>query len=511
MSVSFEANSKRRFHRVTVPLIVRLGEVSYKASNWSVGGFQIDDYQGELQPGTECDVTVLLPYSEFSVHLPIRARVARREGSTLGCAFINLTPAQHAALHHLVEAALEGRLGDLGETLGALQMPLTSAEKKLVEDTETSNLQAMRMRLIPKTVLYVGSFTLLLAAILGVMYYLLSTVRVPDGVVLGNLVSVAVNSPGRISQIPVKEGRKVEAGAPLFVVENREIEAALQAAETKVKTVEAERMAAQSLVDQEKTRIRLYSEITPHQIARTESLTRQIEARLRSARNELARRETLVKERIGSQSELDLAQSAVDALNAEQEDSRLQQLIAQINAKAINDGLFFDGKEIQGRLKELEESLAVRDSRLAEARQELAAARLRYQDLTVKAPAAGTVYSILHSVGENVSTATPVVALDAGGAFAAVGNVAADEAVKVKPNLPVKVFIPTMDLRLTGRVVQIGQQAPTSPGKSAAERESASTTVPIKVVLNDAPDNLPPGIRAVLIMRVDPWAILRAF
>ena len=65
MSVAFEANLKRRHHRVTVPLFVRIGDTTHKAADWSVGGFQIADYTGDLKPGVEVAVTVLLPYKEF--------------------------------------------------------------------------------------------------------------------------------------------------------------------------------------------------------------------------------------------------------------------------------------------------------------------------------------------------------------------------------------------------------------------------------------------------------------
>ncbi len=195
MSIAFEPNFKRRFDRVTVPLFIRVGELSHKATDWSVGGFRVDNYFGALTPGREFDCTLVLPCADFSVHLPVRARVARRDKGTLGCSFLKLTPAQQSALHHLVEAALEGRTADLGQMLGVLRStiadaghaPITTAqpseqfgpaiedrvEQTPVTDARTSERAFHRRGLLPRMVLFVVTVTTL-ALLAGAVAYCLA-------------------------------------------------------------------------------------------------------------------------------------------------------------------------------------------------------------------------------------------------------------------------------------------------------------------------------------------------
>ena len=404
MSITFEANFKRRYHRVTVPLFLRVGDITYKATDWSVGGFRVDNYDGDLASGAEFDATLLLPYKEFSVHLPVRARVARRTHNTLGCAFTNLTTAQQAALHHLVEAALEGRMGDLGETLGSLNNPVPEAEKKLVQDTQTSDTEIQAMRLMPKTAMYVG-FTALIALIAAsVVFYMLAHVRVPDGTIIGNIVQVSPDFSGRISRVAVKEGQPVQAGDTLFEIDNPEVRAAHAAAESRFQTILALRDSAARQLAEEKGRTQLYAEILPAQIAASEAALQSTDAKLRLAKSELDRRAQLAKESISSQAEFEQAQSAFESLTADRQNVAQQLTILRANVKSLEQGLFFDGREIHGRGQELAANLAVAEAQVSEAADGLARASAQLAAMTVKAPHSGIVYSVLHPAGENVNS-----------------------------------------------------------------------------------------------------------
>jgi membrane fusion protein (multidrug efflux system) len=509
MSVSFEPNLKRRHHRVTVPLYLRIGDESFRATDWSVGGFRVDDYRGHLQPGDEFEAVLLLPYSEFSVQLPVKARIARRDGQTIGCAFIELTTAQQAALHHLVEAAMEGRLGDLGEMLDALRTPVPAPERRLAEDTETTDLQARQMRLMPRAVLYLCTFGAVTLLMVGAILYLASRVRVPDGAIVGNLVRVSAPAPGRIARVAVAEGQAVQAGEVLFTIDDPDVRAAYETAQARVQTAAARQQAAQGELAQEKSRLALYADVLPFQIARAEAALKQTEARLRNAKAELERQQSLVQARIGAPADYDAALSAYEVVAAEREEGLMQLGLLRLNSQAVADGQFFDGKEIQGRVRELEAAQSIHEAALQEARRELDRAAAKLERLAVRAPAAGKVYAVLRPVGENVSANHPVIALQTSDDFLVVGNLAADEAVRVKPGMPVRVKVPTLNLELKGTVAQIGLEAPASETRNSAEMETSLKLVPIKVRLQDAPKDLPPGIRAVLLIRANPW--LKAF
>lgn len=511
MSITFEANFKRRYHRVTVPLFLRVGDITYKATDWSVGGFRVDNYDGDLAPGAEFEATLLLPYKEFSVHLPVRARVARRSHNTMGCAFINLTTAQQAALHHLVEAALEGRMGDLGETLGSLNSSIPEAEKKLVQDNQTTDTEIQAMRLMPKTAMYVGLTALIALITASVVFYLLAHVRVPDGTIVGNIVQVSPDFSGRISRMAVREGQAVSVGDTLFELDNPEIRAAHAAAESHFQTALALRDSAAGQLAEERGRVSLYSEILPAQIGATEAALQSLDSKIRLAKSELDRRDQLAKESISSTAEYEQALSAFESLTADRQNTAQQLAVLRANVKSLAQGLFFDGREVHGRVKELEANLAVAEAQTGEAADGLARTTAQLSALTVKSPRTGIVYSVLHPAGENVNSPTPVIALNTTEKFFALARVMGDEAVKLKPGMPVKVVIPTLGLRLHGTVEQIGQEVGSTNLRNPAEIESAVTLVPVKVHLREAPRDLPPGIRAVMIFDVDPFQKFHSF
>jgi multidrug resistance efflux pump len=223
------------------------------------------------------------------------------------------------------------------------------------------------------------------------------------------------------------------------------------------------------------------------------------------AQSELDRIRKLMLENAGSQADYEKALSVREALVAEREEQLIRLNIAQLNEGAIRDGFYFDGREVLGRRKELEAALPVRDAQETEARQQLARAAAQLARLSITAPADGTVYSVLKEPGETVTPRVTVVTLDVGERSYALARLHPDEVVKIKPEMPVRVYLPTLRLKLEGRVAQIGSQPPSVESGDVAETEARSSQVPVRIQLTDAPTDLPPGIRAILVIRVNPF------
>jgi multidrug resistance efflux pump len=346
------------------------------------------------------------------------------------------------------------------------------------------------------------------AVLLGSIFYLNSRVRVPDAVIIGQLVHAAPVTPGRLSGVFVTEGQQVEAGTPLFEMDDPEMRAALAGAQTRLTTSEAEAAAAGSRLDEEQARLRLYGEIIPLQIKRTEAAIRQTEARLRTARSELGRVERLFEDKIGSQADLERAQTDVESFEAVREEQTGALELLKLNQSALVRGLYFDGKDIQGRTRELESLLAAGRDRVAEARQEVAHAQERVARLTVRAPAGGTVFAVPLKSGEYASAQLAPVAIDTGRDHCAVANIAADDAVKITPGARARVWIPTRNLELAGVVTQVGA-LPTISHQSGASGPVAGV-VPVKLRLEGAPSDLPSGLRAVVRLHVNPFVKVRS-
>ena len=84
-------SARRRTQRVVMPVLRFLLEGQVHASvDWSMGGFQVEGYAGDLRPGT--DVPVVAAGPEDSPLMPIgaRVRVARIKDGRLAATFIEM-------------------------------------------------------------------------------------------------------------------------------------------------------------------------------------------------------------------------------------------------------------------------------------------------------------------------------------------------------------------------------------------------------------------------------------
>ena len=86
-----EARERRENPRVTqVELVVHFGGQTYKTTNWSMGGFFLDDYEGDLSTGSLVTVAGL-GRSTRKVHaVDVPARVVRSGESIIAVNYLSL-------------------------------------------------------------------------------------------------------------------------------------------------------------------------------------------------------------------------------------------------------------------------------------------------------------------------------------------------------------------------------------------------------------------------------------
>lgn len=147
---------------------------------------------------------------------------------------------------------------------------------------------------------------------------------------------------------------------------------------------------------------------------------------------------------------------------------------------------------LDGARRGRDEALALQAERAAR----IAQAKKRLEDLTVRAFAPGVVDQLPYDVGERPP---------AGGV---VGVVSADEKPWIRIWLPSRVValanantratvrVEGLAQHLTGQVSDIAREAAFTPHYALTERESAHLVYEAKVVLDDAPDGLRPGLPA---------------
>lgn len=101
---SGSSESERRQHaRVTrVELAVRFDGQTYKTSNWSMGGFLLDDYHGHLSTGSLVTVQGLGRDAPSMETVELAARVVRTSERVMAVNYLSLDAAAYELLQQLM-------------------------------------------------------------------------------------------------------------------------------------------------------------------------------------------------------------------------------------------------------------------------------------------------------------------------------------------------------------------------------------------------------------------------
>ncbi len=226
-----------------------------------------------------------------------------------------------------------------------------------------------------------------------------------QGYAEGEYVRVASPLAGTLARLDVAQGATVQAGAPLFALEQDNETAARRGAEERLAQAKAQ------LADLEKAR-------RPEEIAAVEAQRRQADAALDLAEAELKRAERLVASGFQSPATLDQARSARDQAKANR---------AQVDAQVK-----------VARLASRGDQIAAAQAAVAQARAALDQAAWQTSKKSVTAPVAGVVQDRLYLPGEFVPAGYPVVSILPPGNIKLRFFVSETDLPKFKPGTTVK-------------------------------------------------------------------------
>lgn len=195
----------------------------------------------------------------------------------------------------------------------------------------------------------------------------------------GEFVYVGSPYAGTLEKLAVARGQQVEAGTALFVLDHRTEQAAVDAAQARLRTAEA----------------RLANLVEGRRAAELDVMRAQAASAataLRLSRTQLDQNKRLYADNFISKGRMDEAQAAYD-----RDVARVAEADAQLRV----------GLQSLGRKPEVESARAEIEAAAAD----LAQARVRLEQKTGIAPAAGLVQDTFFRVGESVPAGSPVASL----------------------------------------------------------------------------------------------------
>jgi len=280
-----------------------------------------------------------------------------------------------------------------------------------------------------------------------------SYVTASGEIVATRFADIGSNVMGKVVSLPVKEGDAVKAGQLLARIDPVQAESELQAAEAQMSALEADARAAAEAV------------------ATAKADAAQATARAEEARLTLGRAIELNKEGLAPKADLDAAQAAADAADAQ----------AAATASAV-------ARASQAR--------DAAERRVAQAKAQAARARDIYAKTSIVSPIDGVVSRLQVREGEmvvigiqNQPGTTLMTISDLSGINAEV-KVAEADVLRLKLGQPTTVTLEALpDRPFKGRVIEIGASALPITGTGAAAREFR-----VVVRLDDPDPSLRPGL-----------------
>jgi len=275
----------------------------------------------------------------------------------------------------------------------------------------------------------------LVALIVFVIVYYIATDRITpfttDAYVQSFVVQVAPRVEGQVVSIAVKQGGAVKKGDPLFTIDPRPYQYA-------VDRLKAELVEAQTAVKQLQT-----------QLDGQKDVVSQREANVTLAQATFDRISTLAKDNFAAQQSLDNA----------------------TNTLKTNTALWSEAKASVANIQaELDSMVDGEHSQVAQVKAELASAELKLSETTVHASVDGVIDNLQLSVGTYIDVGTAVMTLVDTSDWWIVANYPENALSVIEPGQPVRLsYLMYPGVIVTGKVASIGWGVSAGQGQATGQ------------------------------------------
>jgi HlyD family secretion protein len=357
----------------------------------------------------------------------------------------------------------------------------------------------------------------------GVWRFVLRPAGPPPGVIEvsgrieGDDAAVAAKTAGRIRQLTVREGDRVEAGQVIALLDDDQIRAreeqaaaAVQQAEARVRlarhqiTVLEEQLQQSRLaVDQAKADAQGKVSEADARLAAAEAQLAQAEAALAQARwdseaaTRLYQRELVAEQEARRAQSNAEAQAAVVAAARRQVDAARGALTAA-RANLVNPAIRSSQvAAVQGQILQAQADIAAAQAEAQRARAQLEEARANRQDLRVVAPFAGTVATRTAEPGEVVVAGTPIVTLVNLAEVYLRAFVPEGQIGRVQVGQPARVYLDSAPAEpIEAHVSRVDPEASFTPENTYFREDRVKQVVGVKLQLRGAVGFAKPGMPA---------------
>jgi len=218
-----EFNYMRKSQRVDIPLLVQIDGHLYETADWSMTGVGVIDFKEEIEPGTQIDGKLILPIVGASITINVKIICRNVREGKVGFEFIDLSNNHKRVLRHYIELSIEGKLDNIEDLFSDfsapdIETPIQEA-LNITEEEQTSLLRKFRSRAF--LTLFAG--VVLLGYISLTLLYNFIFVQQAVGVASGDLVQIPASANGTLKKNYVKVGDQVHVNDILFDINENDL------------------------------------------------------------------------------------------------------------------------------------------------------------------------------------------------------------------------------------------------------------------------------------------------
>lgn len=518
MEIKKQNRDQRAHIRLTAPAVVIIDEYKYTATDWSVGGFKISEFNQKTQVGDCLPVQFSLSFKggiNISINTLVEVKWLLSNKKEVGFRFLNLTKVEKDLLQHAVSNLQTGEvmlLEELSKTSNS------SSEAAAVNSNRDQGYKTIINCLNSKFLLY-GLGGLVIGGILilytiSSLYKSLIRMEIQTAVLSKPIEPIISNNTGILSQIYVREGMKVKAGQPLFQLNDEKIARSISQDDVgnvnalirnkiesidelnqKIKLGQLELAEAKvslqntmALKQQEIDKLQPSKEISQSQLVAAKAKVNSLNIQYVSAKNNLNRFLELSQAGAVSQQRADSVKSEFAEVDGALQEAKADLKIAETAVNSLQNGNFYDGdsfisnlprltaevKDMQQRIQlaakkvtfleqsrekqqaEVKNLAKQKQQIIGELNQGLGSLEQRPSSIVYKSPVSGSVLKVAKSPGNKVNDSETIVLLQPElGQPIVEAYLTQDQVTKVSIGSKVTVLVPDLDKTYQAQVVNI--------------------------------------------------------
>ncbi len=444
---------------------------------------------------------------------PIQFRIRGIVDGLARCSFFDLPIKQRESLIQLRDK-LSSESSDELHSLSYDELAggnTTRKDKAAAKSTSDTPKRASTF----KKAMALSLMVLAMLAIVGWIFVVVqtrSTVSVSNSVLVGNYHPVNTPYQGKLLDVKVAVGDRVEAGQVVAVIGNEDVEHELHTLDAELTRTRSELAAYQRQAERITGLMDFAKQKADRDLIVAQADLAGGEAELNTAQAQVNRLQPLVaRGNIGlfeveeAKALAARAKATISRQNALIETFKLAKLAAKKNVLVSVNGVSDPLSEVLTKIElasaAIDQASTIRNSLAAKAK-----------PIELTAPQDGTVYAIYRRPGEYLKIADEAIAVSLDQTGWATGHVSPNLATQVKPGQPVEIDIPSMGIQTTGKVVGIGHRSVYGRGGYNAEFRGGPLEVPIRVELDASNEKIPSGLRLNMTVRVhDHLAAMKAW